>query len=344
MKNSINKDNNNKKTINYKDSGVDIDAGNELIQRIKPFAKSTTRAGADTNLGGFGGLFDLAKCNYKDPILVSATDGVGTKLKIAKELDIHDTIGVDLVAMCVNDLIVQGAQPLFFLDYFSSSKLSIDVASDVIKGIAKGCKMANCALIGGETAEMPGIYAPNEYDLAGFSVGAVERDQILPKNNIQENDIILGLKSSGVHSNGFSLVRYILKEKNIKLTHKLSGKEIGKLLLEPTKIYVKSCLKSIQTDKVKALSHITGGGLIENIPRVLPKNLQIDIDYNSWKLPELFSFLQKEGNVEDKEMYRTFNCGIGMVLILEEKDLEIVQKSLQKEGEESIVIGKIIKK
>jgi phosphoribosylformylglycinamidine cyclo-ligase len=344
MKNSINKGNNDKKSISYKDSGVDIDAGNELVERIKPLAKSTQRVGADTDLGGFGGLFDLAKCNFKDPILVSATDGVGTKLKIAQELNIHDTIGIDLVAMCVNDLIVQGAEPLLFLDYFSSSKLSIDEASSVVKGIADGCKLANCALIGGETAEMPGIYKEGEYDLAGFCVGAVEREEILPKNNVQENDLILGLKSSGIHSNGFSLIRHILKERNINLNHKLSGKEIGELLLEPTRIYVKSCLKAIKTGKVKALSHITGGGLIENIPRVLPDNLQIDIDYNSWQLPELFSFFKEEGNVSDNEMRRTFNCGIGMVLIVEQKDLKEVQDSLIQSSEESVVIGKIIKK
>jgi phosphoribosylformylglycinamidine cyclo-ligase len=341
MKNSIN---NKQKSISYKDSGVDIDAGNELVERIKPFAKSTKRVGADTDLGGFGGLFDLAKCNFKDPILVSATDGVGTKLKIAQELDIHDTIGIDLVAMCVNDLIVQGAEPLLFLDYFSSSKLSIDVASSVIKGIADGCKQSNCALIGGETAEMPGIYQKGEYDLAGFCVGAVEREEILPQKNIEEGDVILGLKSSGVHSNGFSLIRHILKEKDIPLNQKLSGKEIGALLLEPTRIYVKSCLKAIKTGKIKALSHITGGGLVENIPRVLPDNLQANIDYASWDLPELFTFFQNAGNVSDEEMHRTFNCGIGMVLIIRQEDIQSIQKILLENGEESVVIGNLVKK
>lgn len=342
MKNSIDK--NDKKAISYKDSGVDIDAGNEFVERIKPLAKSTKRAGADTDLGGFGGLFDLAKCNFKDPILVSATDGVGTKLKIAAQLNIHDTIGIDLVAMCVNDLVVQGAQPLLFLDYFASSKLSIDEATDVVKGIAAGCIQANCALIGGETAEMPGIYKQGEYDLAGFSVGAVERDDILPKKNIEQGDIILGLKSSGFHSNGFSLVRHILKEKNIGLDHKLSGKELGTLLLEPTKIYVKSCLAAIKTGKVKALAHITGGGLTENIPRVLPKDLQAAINYDLWKLPELFAFFQSEGNISDIEMRKTFNCGIGMVIICDKNDSENLLKILQENDEEALIIGEITSK
>jgi phosphoribosylformylglycinamidine cyclo-ligase len=329
----------NKNSLSYKDAGVDICAGNELVDRIKPFAKSTIRSGADADLGGFGALFDLAKCKYKDPILVSATDGVGTKLKIAKDLDRHDTIGIDLVAMCVNDLIVQGGEPLFFLDYFSSGKLSIDVASDVIKGIAQGCKMANCALIGGETAEMPGLYGKGDYDLAGFTVGAVERDEILPKN-ICAGDIVLGLKSSGVHSNGFSLVRHILSERNITLDHKLSDQRtLGEALLEPTRIYVKSCLAAIKTGKIKGLAHITGGGLLENIPRVLPENLTAEIDYSAWKLPELFQFLQDSGNVIDEEMHRTFNCGIGMVLILNKNDVVEIKEILTQFGEEVFEIG-----
>ena len=329
----------NKKSMNYKDAGVDISAGNELVDRIKPFAKATIRPGADANLGGFGALFDLAKCGYKDPILVSSTDGVGTKLKIAKDLNKHDTIGIDLVAMCVNDLVVQGAEPLFFLDYFASGKLSIDIASDVIKGIAAGCKMANCALIGGETAEMPGLYGHGDYDLAGFTVGVVERENILPKN-LTAGDVVLGLKSSGVHSNGFSLVRHILQTKNIGLDHQLSnGKTIGEALLEPTKIYVKSCLNAIKTGKIKALAHITGGGLLENIPRVLPKNLFADINYSSWKLPELFQFLKDEGNVEDEEMHRTFNCGIGMVLIVDKNDIDLIKAKLAEFGEEVLEIG-----
>ena len=331
----------NKKSLSYKDAGVDISAGNELVNRIKPFAKSTIRPGAEADLGGFGALFDLAKCGYKDPILVSSTDGVGTKLKIAKDLGKHDTIGIDLVAMCVNDLVVQGAEPLFFLDYFASGKLSLDVASDVIKGIAVGCKMANCALIGGETAEMPGLYGEGDYDLAGFTVGVVERENILPKN-VAVGDVVLGLKSSGVHSNGFSLVRHILQESNITLDHELSsGKTIGEALLEPTKIYVKSCLSAIKTGKIKALAHITGGGLLENIPRILPKNLFADINYSSWELPELFQFLKDAGNVEAIEMQRTFNCGIGMILVVDKKDIAAVKATLIEFGEEVFEIGTI---
>ncbi|MFT7087647.1 MAG: phosphoribosylformylglycinamidine cyclo-ligase [Rickettsiales bacterium] len=339
--NKINSGEINNNSLSYKDAGVDISAGNELVERIKPFAKSTIRAGADASLGGFGAMFDLAKCNYKDPILVSATDGVGTKLKIAKDLNNHSTIGIDLVAMCVNDLVVQGAEPLFFLDYFSSGKLSLDVASDVIQGIAAGCKISNCALIGGETAEMPGLYGKGDYDLAGFTVGAVERDNILPKN-IQAGDVVLGLKSSGVHSNGFSLVRHILSERNIALDHKLSnGKTIGEALLEPTKIYVKSCLAAIKTGKIKGLAHITGGGLTENIPRVLPENLSAKIDYSAWQLPELFQFLKDTGNVVDEEMRRTFNCGIGMVLILDKNHLPEIKEILNQFGEEVLEIGTI---
>lgn len=335
---------NNQKSLNYKDAGVDIDAGNELVNIIKPFAKSTVRPGADANLGGFGALFDLAKCGYKDPILVSATDGVGTKLKIASELNQHDTIGIDLVAMCVNDLIVQGAEPLFFLDYFASSKLTLEVAGAVVKGIALGCKMANAALVGGETAEMPGLYQKGDYDLAGFAVGVVERNNILPTGDITEGDIILGLKSSGVHSNGFSLVRHILKEKNINLDHQLnSGITLGQALIEPTKIYVKSGLNAIRTGKVKALAHITGGGLLENIPRVLPENLVADIDYSTWQLPELFQFLKDQGNVSDHEMHRTFNCGIGMVLVCKQSDVKLIEAKLAEYNEESLVIGKIKK-
>lgn len=333
--------NKNKESLNYKDAGVDISAGNELINRIKPFAKSTVRSGADADLGGFGALFDLAKTGYKDPVLVSSTDGVGTKLKIAKDLNKHDTIGIDLVAMCVNDLVVQGAEPLFFLDYFACGKLSLDVASDVVKGIADGCKMANTALIGGETAEMPGLYGEGDYDLAGFTVGAVERENILPKN-VAKGDVILGLKSSGVHSNGFSLVRYILDKRKIDLSDKLNDQQtIGEALIEPTRIYVKSCLAAIRTGKVNALAHITGGGLLENVPRVLPEDLYADIDYSSWKLPELFAFLKEAGNVDDHEMHRTFNCGIGMVLIVRPEDVSAVKLELEKQGEEVLEIGQI---
>lgn len=324
----------------YKKSGVDISAGNDLVEKIKPYAKSTAVTGTNSDLGGFGALFDLKQCGFKDPILVSATDGVGTKLKLAFELNIHDTIGIDLVAMSVNDLVVQGAKPLFFLDYYSTSKLEVSVASQVIKGIADGCKQAGCALIGGETAEMPGIYSGGEYDLAGFAVGAVERDEILPKET-KAGDVLIGLRSSGLHSNGFSLARYILKEKNIPLSQKLSDKTIGELLLEPTKIYVKSCLEAVKTAKVKAMAHITGGGLIENLPRVLSKGVEAKIDYNSWQQNEIFSFLQKEGDVVDEEMHRTFNCGIGMVLVVDKNHVDEIINNLKNNGEEPVVIGEL---
>lgn len=330
-------------SLNYKQAGVDIDAGNELINRIKPFAKATKRIGADSELGGFGALFDLKKCGYKDPILVSSTDGVGTKLKVAIDLGKHDTIGIDLVAMSVNDLLAQGAEPLFFLDYFACSKLSLDVASDVIKGIAEGCKQAGCALIGGETAEMPGMYKEGDYDLAGFAVGAVERDLILPKET-KAGDVLIGLKSSGVHSNGYSLARFILQKNNINFEDKIAefgNKTIGEVLLTPTKIYVKSCLNAIKTGKVKALAHITGGGLVENLPRVLSEGVEVKIDYKSWTAPEIFPWLQKTGNVADEEMHRTFNCGIGMVLVVDKNDAEEVKDVLEKSGEEVFVIGSL---
>lgn len=327
-------------SLNYKQAGVDIDAGNELVNRIKPFAKATKRLGADSDLGGFGALFDLKKCNFKDPVLVSSTDGVGTKLKVAIDLNKHDTIGIDLVAMSVNDLLAQGAEPLFFLDYFACSKLSVDVASDVIKGIADGCKQANCALIGGETAEMPGMYKQGDYDLAGFAVGAVERDMILPKET-KAGDVLLGLKSSGIHSNGYSLARFILEKNNVGFDQKLGDKTLGEILLTPTKIYVKSCLNAIKTGKVKALAHITGGGLTENLPRVLSKGLQPKINYKSWNAPEIFAYLQDLGNVTDEEMFRTFNCGIGMVLVVSKNDAEEIKDILQKSGEEVFIIGEL---
>ena len=329
-------------SLNYKQAGVDIDAGNELVNRIKPFAKATSRVGANSDLGGFGALFDLKKCNFKDPVLVSSTDGVGTKLKVAIDVDKHDTIGIDLVAMSVNDLVVQGAEPLFFLDYFACSKLDVEVASQVVKGIADGCKLAGCALIGGETAEMPGMYKAGDYDLAGFAVGAVERDQILPRPT-NAGDILIGLKSSGVHSNGYSLARFILEKNSVNFSDKFSGeKTVGEALLTPTKIYVKSCLEAIKTGKVKALSHITGGGLTENLPRVLSKNVTPKIDYKSWIRPEIFDYLQKLGNVTNEEMHRTFNCGIGMVLVVAKGDENEVKAILEKAGEEVFVIGELV--
>lgn len=331
-----------KTSLSYKQAGVDIDAGNELVNRIKPFAKATSRLGANSDLGGFGALFDLRKCNFKDPVLVSSTDGVGTKLKVAIDIGKHDTIGIDLVAMSVNDLVVQGAEPLFFLDYFACSKLNVDIATDVIKGIADGCKLAGCALIGGETAEMPSMYKEGDYDLAGFAVGAVERDAILPKET-RAGDVLIGLKSSGLHSNGYSLARFILDKNNVKFSDKFDDKKtVGDALIEPTRIYVKSCLKAVKTGKIKALSHITGGGLTENLPRVLSKNTAPKIDYSSWKMPDIFTYLQKLGNVTDEEMHRTFNCGIGMVLVIDKNDISEIKNLLKEAGEDAIEIGILI--
>lgn len=323
--------------LSYKQAGVDIDAGNELVNRIKPFARATKRLGADSDLGGFGALFDLKKCGFKDPVLVSSTDGVGTKLKVAIETGRHDTIGIDLVAMSVNDLVVQGAEPLFFLDYFACSKLDVDVAELVIKGISDGCRQAGCALIGGETAEMPGMYSSADYDLAGFAVGAVERDEILPRET-KAGDILIGLASSGLHSNGYSLARYILQKNSIKLSE---DQGVARELLTPTKIYVKSCLAAVRSSKVKAMAHITGGGLTENLPRVLNKNVKPEIDYKSWQRPEIFDRLQKLGNISDDEMRRTFNCGIGMVLVADKNHVDEVKNILDNTGESTFLIGKL---
>jgi phosphoribosylformylglycinamidine cyclo-ligase len=333
-------------SLNYKQAGVNIDAGNELVNRIKPFAKATKRIGADSDLGGFGALFDLKKCGFKDPVLVSSTDGVGTKLKVAIEVGKHDTIGIDLVAMSVNDLLAQGAEPLFFLDYFACSKLEVEVATQVISGIAEGCKQAGCALIGGETAEMPGLYQQGDYDLAGFAVGAVERDLILPKET-KAGDVLIGLKSSGIHSNGYSLARFILQKNSLDFSdkffdHELESETIGEVLLTPTKIYVKSCLAAIKTGKIKALAHITGGGITENLPRVLSKNVTPKIDYSSWQAPAIFPYLQNLGNVSDEEMRRTFNCGIGMILVCNKKDADEILAILKNHGEDSAIVGKLI--
>jgi len=333
-------------SASYKEAGVDIDAGDALVERIKPFAKATRRLGSMDGLGGFGALFDLKKTGYKDPLLVSSTDGVGTKLKIAQAMGKHDTIGIDLVAMCVNDLVVQGAEPLFFLDYFATGKLSVNVAAQVIKGIADGCKQAGCALVGGETAEMPGMYAPGEYDLAGFSVGAVERKKLLPLTGIKEGDVLLGLASSGVHSNGFSLVRHIMAKAKLDYASKApfaKNKRLGDVLLVPTRIYVKSCLKAIRTVKgIKALAHITGGGLTENIPRVLPKPLAARIDSDAWAMPPIFKWLQETGNVANSDMLRTFNCGIGMVLVVSKSSAAAAITLLEKEGETVYRLGEIV--
>jgi phosphoribosylformylglycinamidine cyclo-ligase len=333
-------------SLTYADAGVNIDAGNALVDRIKPAINATKRAGVMSSIGGFGGLFDLKACGYNDPILVAATDGVGTKLKIAHEMKIHDTVGIDLVAMCVNDLIVQGAEPLFFLDYFATGILSVEEAESVVSGIAEGCSQAGCALIGGETAEMPGMYAEGEYDLAGFCVGAVERDGTLPHTDIVPSDVVIGLASSGVHSNGFSLVRKIAEMQQVTFKDPspfAAGKTLGETLLTPTKIYVKSCLALINDTLVKALAHITGGGLLENIPRIMPQGLGVRLNVNSWHPPAIFSWLKEAGSIADHEMYRTFNCGIGMAIIVPKDETNKALDILSQHGEEAFIIGEVIK-
>lgn len=326
----------------YKDAGVDIDAGNRFVEAIKPLAKATRRRGSDAALGGFGGLFDLKAAGFKDPILVAATDGVGTKLRIAIELGRHDTIGIDLVAMCVNDLVVQGAEPLFFLDYFATGHLDVAAGREIVSGIAQACFETGCALIGGETAEMPGMYRDGDYDLAGFAVGAVERGQALPRGDVSAGDIILGIASSGLHSNGFSLVRRLVEQSGIGLDDPApfaAEHDLGLTLLTPTKLYVKSCLAAIRQGGVKALAHITGGGLTENIPRILPKGLMAEIDLASWPLPPLFGWLQRIGKISEAEMLKTFNCGIGMIVVTAPDQAEAVMKILNSEGETVFPIG-----
>ena len=328
----------------YEDSGVSIAAGNALVKAIAPLARATARPGADAALGGFGGFFDLQAAGYRDPLLVAANDGVGTKLKLAIETGRHDGVGIDLVAMCANDLIVQGAEPLFFLDYFATGKLDAGIARRVIASIAQGCLDAGCALIGGETAEMPGMYAPGDYDLAGFCVGAVERGEALTGERVRPGDIILGLASSGVHSNGFSLVRRLAADKGWRLDRPaLFDQEqlLGEALLAPTRIYVKPLLPLVRAGRIAAMAHITGGGLLENIPRVLPEGLRAAVDAGGWPPPRLMAFLQAQGNIEPAEMARTFNCGIGMALIVPEADLSVVSEALEKAGETVLRIGRI---
>lgn len=328
----------------YAEAGVDIDAGNALVEAIKPLAKATARIGADAGLGGFGALFDLKAAGYKDPILVSTTDGVGTKLKIAIDMNKHDTVGIDLVAMCVNDLIVQGAEPLLFLDYFATGKLDVASAKDVIAGIAEGCKRAGCALVGGETAEMPGMYGEGDYDLAGFSVGAVERNKILPQTAVAAGDVVLGLASSGVHSNGFSLVRKIAEQEKISYQSPApfdTSRKLGEVLLEPTRIYVKPALAAVRTGHVKAMAHITGGGLLENIPRVLPDGVGVKLDAKSWQAPAVFRWLAQAGNIDAHEMARTFNCGIGLVVIVAPEHANEISKILTDGGEKTFCIGEV---
>ena len=330
--------------LTYKDAGVSIDAGNALVKAIGPLARSTARLGADAELGGFGGFFDLKAAGYSDPLLVAANDGVGTKLKLAIEAKRHDGVGIDLVAMCANDLIVQGAEPLFFLDYYATGKLDNEVAAAVVKSIAEGCRQAGCALIGGETAEMPGMYAAGDYDLAGFCVGAVERDKVLTGSDIRPGDVILGLASSGVHSNGFSLVRRVIEQEAWNLDEELpgaGGRSLGDILLEPTRIYVRSLLPLVQQRRIKGLAHITGGGLLENIPRVLPDGCDATVDTGRWQLPWIFTLLQDGGHIAPEEMARTFNCGIGMAVIVTPENVTAVTASIEGAGESVVEIGRI---
>ncbi|MBU3736136.1 MAG: phosphoribosylformylglycinamidine cyclo-ligase [Methylobacterium sp.] len=329
-----------KTSISYRDAGVDIEAGDALVEDIKPFARRTLRPEVLAGIGGFGSLFEVPK-TFRNPVLVSGTDGVGTKLKLAFQLNKHDTVGIDLVAMSVNDILVQGAEPLFFLDYFACGKLEVGTAGQVIKGIALGCEQAGCALIGGETAEMPGMYPPGEYDLAGFAVGCVEKDAIIDGKAIAEGDVVLGLASSGAHSNGYSLVRKLIEMSGIDMDSDFHGRPFRDVVMAPTRIYVKPLLKLLQAVKVKGMAHITGGGLTGNVPRVLPENCTAEIDSRAWTLPPLFQWLQQQGNVTHDEMHRTFNCGIGMVVIVAAADADAATALLVAEGETVYRIGRI---
>lgn len=335
-KESINND-----SLNYRDAGVDIDAGNELIHRIKPLIAKTRRPESLGSIGGFAALFEIPLDRYQHPVLVSATDGVGTKLKLAIESGIHHSIGIDLVAMCVNDLIVQGAEPLFFLDYYATAKLDLTVAEDVIRGICDGCEQAGAALVGGETAEMPGMYKHGDYDLAGFCVGIVEKSNIVTGEQVKPGDQLIGIHSSGPHSNGYSLIRKIIERSEVNLSDLFIDKSFAQTLLEPTTIYVKPILKLLQQVKVSAMAHITGGGLLENLPRVLPDTAAVTIDSTSWQRPEIFNWLQDQGAIASAEMLRTFNCGIGYVLIVQATDVETTLKLINAEGLRASVIGEV---
>lgn len=328
-------------SLTYRDAGVDIDAGDALVEAIRPIAGATRRPGVLAGVGGFGALFEIPPGQYREPVLVSSTDGVGTKLKLAIELNRHDTIGIDLVAMCVNDLIVQGAEPLFFLDYFATGKLDNRVAEQVIQGIGAGCRQAGCALVGGETAEMPGMYSEGDYDLAGFTVGVVEKSKIIDGSHVKANDTLIGIASSGAHSNGYSLIRKIIEVRKAKLDQPFHGRPLGEVLLEPTRIYVKPLLTLMRELSVHAAAHITGGGLPGNVPRVLPAGVRAVIDSRAWKRPAIFDWLQEMGGIEDFEMYRTFNCGVGMVLVLDAADAEKTLKRLEASGETAAIIGHI---
>jgi phosphoribosylformylglycinamidine cyclo-ligase len=333
--------------LTYAQAGVDIDAGNALVERIKPLAKSTRRAGAEASLGGFGALFDLKAAGYDDPLLVTTTDGVGTKLKVAIETGIHDTVGIDLVAMCVNDLLAQGAEPLMFLDYFATGKLDVEAATTVVAGIAEGCRQAGCALVGGETAEMPGMYAEGDYDMAGFCVGAVDRDKVLPRLGDQKaGDILVGLGSSGPHSNGYSLVRRIVERSGLAWDAAApfeEGKSLAQALLAPTRIYVKTVLPHLKAGRIEGLAHITGGGLIENPPRAIADGLVAKFDWNAWLLPPVFAWMQEVGGVSDLELRRTFNCGVGLMLIVDPHDLPEILEGLVRDREDAFVIGELAK-
>jgi phosphoribosylformylglycinamidine cyclo-ligase len=332
--------------LTYRDAGVDIDAGNALVERIKPLVKATRRIGADAEIGGFGGLFDLKACGFRDPVLVAANDGVGTKLRVAIESGIHGGVGIDLVAMSVNDLVVQGAEPLFFLDYFATGRLSVDIAETVIAGIAEGCRQAGCALIGGETAEMPGMYADGDYDLAGFAVGAVERDGVLPRRDVGAGDVLLGLASSGVHSNGFSLVRKVIERAGLGWDAPAPfaiATTLGEALTVPTRIYVRPVLAAIrETGAVKALAHVTGGGFVDNIPRVLPPATSAVVNLAAVPVPPVFGWLSRTAGIEQSEMVRTFNCGIGMVAVVAGADADRVAAVLAREGETVIRLGRLV--
>jgi len=327
-------------SLSYKDAGVDIDAGNALVERIKHVAKKTTRPEVMGGLGGFGGLCEIPE-GYKQPVLVSGTDGVGTKLRLAMDLNKHDTIGIDLVAMCVNDLIVAGAEPLYFLDYYATGKLNIDTAAAVVSGIGKGCELSGCALVGGETAEMPGMYHGEDYDLAGFCTGVVEKSEIIDGSKVSNGDALIGVASSGPHSNGYSLIRKIIEVSKADLDQDIGGRPLKDALMEPTRIYVKSVLQLMKDVQVNALSHITGGGLLENIPRVLPDNSKALINKKSWDLPPVFNWLQENGNVDPIEMYRTFNCGVGLVICVNADQKQQALDSLKASGENAWLIGEI---
>jgi phosphoribosylformylglycinamidine cyclo-ligase len=333
--------------LTYAQAGVDIDAGNRMVELIKPLVRATARPGADAEIGGFGGLFDLKRTGFTDPVLVAATDGVGTKVKIAIETGRHDTIGIDLVAMSVNDLVVQGAEPLFFLDYYACGKLAPEIGAAVVAGISIGCRQAGCALIGGETAEMPGLYQADDYDLAGFAVGAAERDGLLPRSDIADGDAIIGLASSGVHSNGFSLVRKVVAKSGLMWSAPApfdTARSLGEAILAPTRIYVKSCLAAIRATKaVKGLAHITGGGFPDNIPRVLPGGLGASIDLGAVPVPPVFKWLAGEGGIAQNEMLRTFNCGVGMIVIASAKDAGAVAQAFTDAGEQAVLIGEVVR-